>query len=614
MKRSASEINAENEALEALLRDRVNSLAERLRVVTQQSKDVHAQAMALGKVFHEKQKRLYQIEDHLLRVQGKPGLSELYLENGSQPRSLTKDLEEFRMGVKTLRRKFQAAGTVVTTAGWWRHLHADSKATDKNASSASTSSTGNKDDKPRSPVIATSPVSLTPTTRQSRPAVSLEIFTSPTSPTSSSFSRPGASSSSLLSPRDGASRDHYHNTPASERANPSLGLRSPPLTPKTTSPANPLYKNLSLTEIDPKRHDVLPSEHGRDDDHDSPVVMMVTATVDAGKDLRPPPPGRPGTKDSILDSQCPQAVTDPHVAPPSPVHSASDVEEKEEEASGHTREELKQSQDSGSDSGAKDTMAVDAHDSDIMETLHNAEITDAAANASSTDTTSATADATTITETHTLNEESEDQIPTPGEGEGEGGVEPHNHSDVDDAGNNDDNNDDNDNHDDYDHYDDDVEDWEEVKDDTPLLHGDLQSSAPDLVSRDQEAQEQAVPKEQLEAQDLGWTQRLWLFLVRIEYIFLGTAVLGTTLPDNPIAFVAGFVSAAIFAVVLVGRWLLGRGGDDEDDDDDNKTRGSKKTHRVIFTTGRSSTPRYRASVASGVNRSPASTLSRRRSP
>ncbi|KAF9167182.1 hypothetical protein DFQ26_005459 [Actinomortierella ambigua] len=600
MKRSASEINAENEALEALLRDRVNSLTERLRVLTQQTKDVYDQTKTLANVFHEKQKRLYQIEDHLLRLQGKPGLSELYLENGSQPRRLTKELDDLRMGVKTLRRKFQAAGNVVATAGWWRHLHADTDTTNNNNNNNSTSTSATSsdasDDKPLSPVLVASPVSLTPTTRQGRSTISLQkIFTSPVSPTSTSFPWPHGSSASLVSPRDGTSRDPYLTSPASERANPSLGLRSPPPTPKTTSSTNPLFKGLGLAGLESKLHANLPSVHDHKDDHDPPVVMMATTTVDADKGIPPLLSGRPGTTDIVSDLRGPPAVKDGHVAPPSPVNTASDAEEEAFQYTNHKQARGGESEQSRrSTQEHQSDMADDAHIQDTMEeTPCHVESSNAAIST-----------AITTKETAALSDEGSDLIPVNKEGEGE--RDDDNHNDSNDTTNdNDDDDDSNDINDDNDNNSDNDDDWEEIKDDTPQPHAhDVpETSTSDLSHRDQQAQEQ--PAEQT----LGWTQRLWLFLVRIEYILLGTAVFGTTLPDNPIAFCTGFVSAMTFAVVLVGRWLLRRG-----EEDSSAKTTSHKTHRVVFTSGRSSTPRYRALASSSLNRSPASTLSRRRGP
>ncbi|KAG0301079.1 hypothetical protein BGZ98_008627 [Dissophora globulifera] len=113
---------AARSTMEAMIQTRLDEITKRLDKFNAQAQGVHLQTEQLGQAFLEKARRLYKVEDHLLRLQGKPGLSEEYLEGEPQPRSLTDDLEELRLGVKTLRRKFQAAGTVATTVGWWKKL------------------------------------------------------------------------------------------------------------------------------------------------------------------------------------------------------------------------------------------------------------------------------------------------------------------------------------------------------------------------------------------------------------------------------------------------------------------------------------------------------------
>lgn len=120
--RAASE--AARTAMEAMVQARLDQIKTRLNSINSRSNDLHARTQEFSKDFQSKVKRLYVVEDHLLRIQGKPGLSERYLEHGAgtRPRRLTNDLEDLEMGVQSLRTKFQAAGTVVTTANWLKDL------------------------------------------------------------------------------------------------------------------------------------------------------------------------------------------------------------------------------------------------------------------------------------------------------------------------------------------------------------------------------------------------------------------------------------------------------------------------------------------------------------
>ncbi|KAF9312259.1 hypothetical protein BG003_006458 [Podila horticola] len=186
------------EVTEAMIQERLDQLTRRLDVFNQQSFDLYTRTQQLAAEFQAKSKRLYQVEDHLLKIQGKPGLSDDFLAHGPQPRRLTNDLEELRMGVKTLRKKFQMAGSVVATVGWWQHLK-------QNSTGESLPGTG----KPLTPMRTFS---------KKKEKLSLEkIFTN---------SIPEAISEQ--SPNEAR---HLHASPVHE-VKPVLGLRSPPLTPK----------------------------------------------------------------------------------------------------------------------------------------------------------------------------------------------------------------------------------------------------------------------------------------------------------------------------------------------------------------------------------------------
>ncbi|KAI8600135.1 hypothetical protein EDD21DRAFT_377970 [Dissophora ornata] len=132
-----TDLTAEEMALEAMLESRLESISARLHALTHASKNLSTETQELFTVIQAKFQRMYVLEDNLLRIQGKPGLSNIHLETGPQlvpilPAHMRtgvkgagirdSDIEEIKMGVKTLRRKFHAASAVVTTVGWWRHL------------------------------------------------------------------------------------------------------------------------------------------------------------------------------------------------------------------------------------------------------------------------------------------------------------------------------------------------------------------------------------------------------------------------------------------------------------------------------------------------------------
>ncbi|KAG0238080.1 Trimeric GatFAB AmidoTransferase(AdT) complex subunit [Actinomortierella wolfii] len=567
MKRSASEINAENEALEALLRDRLNNITERLHNLTQQTTDLYDQTKNLANVIHEKQRRLYHIEDHLLQLQGKPGLSELYLENGSQPRRLTKELDELRMGVKTLRRKFQAASNVITTAGWWRHLKVDTDKANKSASPSSAASAGISDNKARSPVLVASPVAFSPT-RSSRSTVSLDkIFTSPASPTSSSTTtsaKSGGSQTAFPSSRDWAAKNPSVTSPSSEQANPSHALRSPPLTPKTASSPFPLFKGFNLAEAESRLDAKLPSARDRESDHSSPTVMMVTSTAATKRDPVPfPGSGRPLRAVAIPSPHDAHAEsTSPVIAPPSPVHTASEAEDDNSLALEHINPlEVKEQSTAG--------KAVEAE----SEQSHNAlDLENKEAPADNEDTkmenhpTDSPMQSTDTSSSSTILPNAENEQPTHDTPEASG----ENSSEGD---------------------------WEEVEEEENPVASSTDTK-PNTVGTKQKAPEQTEPEE------LNGIQRLWQMLVRMEYFLLGTAVFGAMLPDNIFAFCTGFISAVTFALIHIVQNFFGRGVKNEE---------TVQKRRVVFTYGRGSTSRYRsAGTSTPPSRSPASTISQRR--
>ncbi|KAF9201785.1 hypothetical protein BGZ49_008008 [Haplosporangium sp. Z 27] len=259
-----ADLTAEELAFEALLESRLEIISARINALRGSTKKLYTETQDLYKVVEAKAKRMYIIEDNLLRLQGKPGLSNQYLVNGSQPRKNlgidSSDIEQFKMGVKTLRRKFQAAGAVVSTVGWWRHLKEKEK--DKAGVAA-----GNLEitiAPPKEPIVVPvtsnvkSEVKLSVNTALAQSADTATLVTSPTQVKS-----PVLSPKAMLSPTSSSTKkrttldlQQIFSPPASattkpiqkrviERANPALGLISPPMSPESVVGSN-LTRGLSL--------------------------------------------------------------------------------------------------------------------------------------------------------------------------------------------------------------------------------------------------------------------------------------------------------------------------------------------------------------------------------
>ncbi|KAG0352380.1 hypothetical protein BG005_008169 [Podila minutissima] len=227
------------EVTEAMIQERLDKLTRRLDAFNQQSFDLYTRTQQLAAEFQAKSKRLYQVEDHLLKIQGKPGLSDDFLAHGPQPRRLTNDLEELRMGVKTLRKKFQMAGSVVSTVGWWQHLKQ--------------SSAGEPSPGPGKP--------LTPmrTLSKKKEKLPLEkIFTD---------SIPEAISE--LSPNE----TRHLQAPPVHEVNPVSCLRSPPLTPKGPLSGSSLL--VGLNHESKGDRSVLPVIPDHDIEEATPTIVMM---------------------------------------------------------------------------------------------------------------------------------------------------------------------------------------------------------------------------------------------------------------------------------------------------------------------------------------------------
>ncbi|KAF8948778.1 hypothetical protein BGZ47_002751 [Haplosporangium gracile] len=253
--------------LEALLESRLEILSTRLRVFTQAAQALFAETQELHKAVQSKARRMYIIEDNILRLQGKPGLPHLFTESGLQRRPTAggignNEIEDIKMGVKTLRRKFQAAGAVVSTVGWWRHLkEKENKTGGKIVAvapvvpvtpavklSIDTSSAAIQDAQPPSPPTSTSPVAAAPA-RQA--VVSPKAVLSPTSSSTKKRNTLALQDIFTASSTTKPLHQHYALSPSTERANPALGLCSPPLSPRTVqgpnaTSGNSLMRGLSL--------------------------------------------------------------------------------------------------------------------------------------------------------------------------------------------------------------------------------------------------------------------------------------------------------------------------------------------------------------------------------
>ncbi|KAG0290006.1 hypothetical protein BGZ96_006504 [Linnemannia gamsii] len=251
--RPRADSEASRLALEALIQKRLDRITQRLDEFNFESHELYARTETLAKSFHDNAKRLYKVEDHLLRVQGKPGLSDAYLENGGPPqrRRLTHDLEELRMGVKTLRKKFQVAGSVVSTVEWWKRLKDDEgqqSATGGGVGDDSNPAHTEDDQSLKDLAVSSSPNSPSPLSASTSPNI---VYGSRSSSSSSSpsFSRTvsrkeGQALQKIMTAPDATAT--IYDSPSTTTqdtvsspdfllphgAAPAQGLRSPPLTPK----------------------------------------------------------------------------------------------------------------------------------------------------------------------------------------------------------------------------------------------------------------------------------------------------------------------------------------------------------------------------------------------
>ncbi|KAF9348547.1 hypothetical protein BGX26_013042 [Mortierella sp. AD094] len=259
----SADLTAEELALEAMLESRLEIISARINALKDSTKQLYTETQDLYKVVEAKAKRMYIVEDNLLRLQGKPGLSNQYLVNGSQPRKNlgigNSELEEFKMGVKTLRRKFQAAGAVVSTVGWWRHLKEKEKAKAGGAATATLEITTTPSKELEAVKASGNNKKLSVDTALAMESTPTTTVTSPTQVKSPILSPKAMLSPTSSSTKKRATMDlqQIFSPPASakplrhiERANPALGLISPPMSPEgpiqASSVGSSLTRGLSL--------------------------------------------------------------------------------------------------------------------------------------------------------------------------------------------------------------------------------------------------------------------------------------------------------------------------------------------------------------------------------
>ncbi|KAF9549527.1 hypothetical protein EC957_003477 [Mortierella hygrophila] len=552
--RSRADSEASRLALEALIQKRLDRITQRLDEFNFQSHELHARTETLAKSFHDNAKRLYKVEDHLLRVQGKPGLSDAYLENGgsTRRRRLTNDLEELRMGVKTLRKKFQAAGSVVSTVEWWKRL--------KDGGQGGTE--GDGDSNPARTEDDQSLNDLAVSSRPSSPVVVSEKSRS------SSFSRTmsrkeGQALQKIMTAPDATATVYVVPSTSTQDATPSLdpslphgaftaaqGLRSPPLTPK--GPPTLLgsfiqrghLDNLLHTPTNIKARPLSVIHDLEEPPLQLPISPPTTAWTKESKDITIAAP-TPMTDDTIhLDNQDDYAI---------PLHSAA----------------------SSTVQGSPPSLQSNNHnknDSDNESRPVFLEIFTPPSPAASVSSAFGFAFAGMETaETVSRSTEPMPAVEIPGVGNAgcekgglQGNKKPAEQVSKDDGA------------------DEEMASLDTTSSNlspatvaapvqehdnvslTPVSGTSLASDNKDglafatslqpEVSKDAPAKEAPLIAE-TDAEDT-WVQFLWKVLIRLEYFLLGTAVLGAMMPDSLPALCAGFLSAILYGVLVVRHRIL----------------------------------------------------------
>ncbi|KAF9408744.1 hypothetical protein BGZ94_002209 [Podila epigama] len=489
--RSRADSTAATLAMEAMIEERLGQLTRRLHAFNEQSFDLYARTQALAAEFQVKARRLYQVEDHLLKIQGKPGLSEHYLVNGPQPRRLTNDLEELRMGVKTLRKKFQVAGNVVSTVGWWTQLKEKGMVKGENDASSLQEQTqeGTESRKPLTPMrkftkkkkqgpLALEKVFMEPARAEAAGAaagVGLEVIPEP-------------SPSELLV-----------SSPVQERSMLGSGLCSPPPTPKVSLPLPDSLSSVGLlpdTEVSvsvqqqeqqeqqaPQQQQQQQQEQELQAVTEAPAAMLATTTTTSATTAISEAPLVSANDDDApeqLSSKSLNALPSSHEEQQTVGHPEPESSDREMEAELGSDRDRQQSGQDGEDKEQE-------HVTDVSKASNES--------------------------TLSLGETSSDE---------------RRHSSLAEI------------------------DQEEVKEQT-AVEASVSSESTTTTTTTTTTTSTSSTSASSDActEEDTWVQQLWRFLARIEYIVLGTAVLGAMMPDNLYALCVGFLSAIMYAALLV---------------------------------------------------------------
>ncbi|KAG0377570.1 hypothetical protein BGX24_005875 [Mortierella sp. AD032] len=576
--RSRADSEASRLALEALIQKRIDRITQRLDDFNFQSHELSARTQDLSKSFQDNAKRLYKVEDHLLRVQGKPGLSDAYIDNGgqTQPRRLTHDLEELRMGVKTLRKKFQVAGSVVSTVDWWMRLK-DGGGQDSNGDDTAHAA----NEQPSLEVAAvSSSLSSSPVSTLAAPAV----VSSSAAPKSLSSS----SSSSLLhrtvSRKEGQALQKImivpdatatvYTTPASIQDTISYpeplphsataqGLRSPPLTPK--GPPSLLGSYLAQR--------IQYEDYGHTATNIKARPLSVIQDQEEPLQLPMSPPTTAWTKDDndndIGNAPTPSSSSLPALSLADEIHLDNDKDHAIIHA--HSASTIRQSNNNTCEMDAQSRpvfLEIFAPPSHAGTTTTTAIATVADAKEEEENVVSRSslltepipeADFTGV-EKYAGCEAEDKQVK-------ELQVEEPLHKDEHVSEGNG-----------IKEIDDIFIKEESIAQDTTLdsttsLQAQQQAdkTMPDAVVEDslkddllqgkdepssQDPTTATASDEEKEQQQDTWIQTLWKILIRLEYFLLGTAVLGAMMPDSLLALCAGFLSAILYGALLIRHRIL----------------------------------------------------------
>ncbi|KAF9898507.1 hypothetical protein BX616_003936 [Lobosporangium transversale] len=453
--RPRADSEAARSTMEAMIQGRLDRITRRLNDFNAQSHELHKQVQELDNVMQDKAERLYLVEDHLLKLQGKPGLFEDEEGTDGSPKSatgsvtrrkrsrrLTNDLDDLKMGVKTLRKKFQAAGNAATTVGWWKNLkqaraEAEAEAEADKATAAV----------PTTETAETSAVTVTAAAEgdgTNTAGLALKnLFIHPT-----------------FSDVDLRKNEKQEVTQA------PIGLRSPPLTPKVASVnTSSLFPtpSLSLSYTSQK-------SQGFEDRHSS------------NYNLKPRPL-------SIIPDLEEPIQLDASSASPMAIEATA----------------------------ATATTTITPVDVSLN-TEKSAGIADSASTSNSTTAPQSTSTSTSNSSVNTVSESGGDKMDQQTQGPQGQSVKA-----ATNVGSN------------------------------PVDHVNLASSSINTSTRS--TTEEANNNNNNDNNNT-WIYFLWSLLVRAEYFFLGTAVLGAMVPDNVFALCVGFLSAIIYGVLILHHRFL----------------------------------------------------------